>query len=602
MLSASLVEGYRRWGPRQKWWRHLVLTVAALAVGVITLSDDLFNMSQRLGGAIPSDVLLVLSVTGVALGVPAAYLVGGWLSRPKLRWLGVAGGAAAQVVNPLILQDDYPAAHLYLAWAGATLSARALAGAELAERFVGLSRLVPRAAARQAAYGALALAASWAVVVAPPSAVAAQLLRCNGSVLPPFLGRIRVAVRSHDAASAQLDVDAWYRDRRGAPAVPPTVAPLQNPIVLLLGVDALRADMALEGKYDDSLPVIARLRSETINFTRARAPGTQTVYTFATVFSGTYYSQQYWSPAKLRNTRQLWPHEDPTPRFTALLAQANIPSVNYTGAEWLRNRWGIASGFSEEHWVKDKVRYTRAHVLGAAVRERLERLETLESGPMFLFAHFLDPHAPYNLSKVKGSAFQRYLGECALVDQELGRLLKLLDERPSLKRRTILMVISDHGEAFGEHGTTRHAKTLYDELLRVPLFIRVPGVAPREVDEPVSLVDLGPTVLDLFGLDTPSHFMGQSLVPFLRNEDRALTRPIVAEGRLKRAMVFPDGYKIIVDDRNNTLELYNLTEDPGELRNLADDPAVLAKPKALLDKFFQVHRIRREGYKIPYRP
>ncbi|MBW2456819.1 MAG: sulfatase [Deltaproteobacteria bacterium] len=600
MLSASLVEAYRRWGPRRLWWRHLVLTIAALTIGAFTLTDDLFNMSQRLGEQVGSDLLLVVSVTVVALGVPAAHLIGGWLARPKWRWLAVAGGVAAQAVNPLVLQNDYPAGHLYLAWAGATLSGTALVGAVL-PKWLGLpAGLTPGRTARQVAYGVLALAAAWAVVVAPSSAVAAQLLRCNGSVLPPFLGRIRAAVSSSGSGGVQVDVDDWYRDRTHMPPVPSTGFGVPNPVVLLLGVDALRADLALEGKHDDSLRAIARLRAESVTFTRARSPGSQTVYTFTALFSGIHFSQQYWSPAKLRKTRQLWPHEDPTPRFPALLAAANIPSVNYTGAEWMRNQWGVVHGFSEERWVKDKVRYTTAPVLGAAVIERLKKAE--KSGPVFLFAHFLDPHAPYNGSKVKGSQFDRYLGECALVDEQLGELLTVLDERPALKERTIVIVMSDHGEAFGEHGTTHHAKTLYDELIRVPLFIRAPGVAPRKVAEPVTLVDLGPTVLDLFGLETPSHFIGQTLVPFLQNQSPTLTRPIIAEGRLKRALVLPDGHKIIVDDRNHTTELYDLTQDPGELHNLADDPARLAKPKALLDKYFQVHRIQREGYRIPYRP
>ncbi len=601
MLSASLVEAYRRWGPRRLWWRHVVLTIVALLIGALTLTDDLFNMSQRLGAKVGSDLLLVASVTVVALGVPLAHLLGGWLARPKWRWLAVAGGVAGQAINPLILQNDYPAAHLYLAWAGATLSGTALAGAVLPSWLVLPEGLRRRRRVGQVLYGGLALAAAWAVVVAPPSTVAAQLMRCNGSVLPPFLGRIRGALSSSISGGAQVDLDDWYRHRRDVPAVPSSGFGPRNPVVLLIGVDALRADVALEGKHDDSLPAIARLRAESVTFTQARSPGSQTVYTFTALFSGIHYSQQYWSPSpqKLRKTRQLWPHQDPTPRFTALIAAANIPSVNYTGADWMRNKWGVMHGFSEEKWVKDKVRYARASVLGAAF---IKRLKKVRSEPLFLFTHFLDPHAPYDRAKIKGSPFDRYLGECALVDEQLGKLLKVIDDRPALKERTVIIVMSDHGEAFGEHGTTRHAKTLYDELIRVPLFIRVPGVAPRKVDHPVTLVDLGPTVLDLFGLETPSHFIGQSLVPFFRNENPTLTRPIIAEGRLKRAMVLPDGHKIIVDDRNHTIELYDLTQDPGELNNLADDPARLAKPKAMLDKFFQVHKIRRQGYKIPYRP
>jgi len=599
LLSASLVDAYRRWGPKRRWWSPVVLTAAALALGSVTLAEDLFNMSQRLSELLDPDLLLVLSVTAVALGIPAAHVVGGWLARPRRRWLGVAGGLAAQAINPLILKNDYPAAHLYVALAGVTLAASSLAGAALPKRLRPL--WLQRPAVRYPAIGALSLAAAWSVVVPPPNAIAVQLLRCDGSVLPPYLGQLQAPLRSGDASELQIQVDDWFRDRTRAAPVPPTVISKQLPIVLLLGIDALRADVALDGKHDEMLPAIARMRAESISFTEARAPGSQTVYTMSSLFSGTYFSQQYWSPAMLRRSRQLWPHEDPTVRFPALLGRANIPTVNYTGAEWMRNRWGVVAGFSNEHWITDtiKILYTRAEVVGDALLERIKRLK---EGPIFLFTHFLDPHAPYNLSKVRGSAFERYLGEVALVDRQLDRVLQLLDERPELKRRTVVIVMSDHGEAFDEHNTTSHAKTLYEELIRVPLFIRYPGAPPRQVAEPISLMDLGPTVLDLFGLETPPHFMGQSLVPFLHGQDRKLTRPIVAEGRLKRAMVLPDGLKIILDDRNRTPEIYDLKQDPGELRNLADDPQLSARPKAMLERFFKAHRIKREGYKIPYRP
>src|SRR5690606_37613960 len=103
--------------------------------------------------------------------------------------------------------------------------------------------------------------------------------------------------------------------------------------------------------------------------------------------------------------------------------------------------------------------------------------------------------------------------------------------------RTVMVVFSDHGEAFGEHGLQEHSRSLYEIMVRVPLIIHVPGVAPRAVDASVSLIDLGPTVLDLAGVATPGRMMGESLVPFLRGEAPVLTRPIVLEGRLKRALV-----------------------------------------------------------------
>jgi arylsulfatase A-like enzyme len=116
------------------------------------------------------------------------------------------------------------------------------------------------------------------------------------------------------------------------------------------------------------------------------------------------------------------------------------------------------------------------------------------------------------------------------------------------------------------------------------------------------LIDLGPTILDLMGLSTPSYFMGQSLVPYLAGKTPKLSRPIIAEGRLKQAMVLPNGLKLIRNQREKTFEIYDLTKDPKELDNLYDemgDQGALEMQK--LVQFFQTHQIRKKGYEIPYR-
>jgi arylsulfatase A-like enzyme len=132
--------------------------------------------------------------------------------------------------------------------------------------------------------------------------------------------------------------------------------------------------------------------------------------------------------------------------------------------------------------------------------------------------------------------------------------------------------------------------------------IRVPGLKPRKITTPVSLMDIGPTLLDLMGQETPAHMMGQSLVPFLRGEKPTLTRPIIAEGRLKQSMVTPDNFKVLFDQRSGTKEIYDLTKDPKELKNLYDELGPEGEARiATLRAFFEVHKIRRKGYKIPYR-
>ena len=247
----------------------------------------------------------------------------------------------------------------------------------------------------------------------------------------------------------------------------------------------------------------------------------------------------------------------------------------------------------------------RRHAGGKAVidplLERLRRSGRDSREPLFLYAHLTEPHAPYDRGKRTGTERERYLSEVAAADAQVARVAKLLSVR--FPERGVLIVSADHGEAFGEHATFQHTKTLYEELVRVPLLVRGPGIAARVIDERVGLIDLGPTILDVFGVDTPAAFEGQSLVPLLAGRGKPLERPLVIEGRLRRAMYLPDNLKVIEDLRRKTVEVYDLTRDPGEMHNLFDrDPARSDPALATLRAFFAVHTAKRAGYRPVYKP
>jgi len=131
-------------------------------------------------------------------------------------------------------------------------------------------------------------------------------------------------------------------------------------------------------------------------------------------------------------------------------------------------------------------------------------------------------------------------------------------------------VTSDHGEAFGEHGLLRHNKPLYEVMVHVPMFIRVPGISPGALDAHVSLIDLGPTVLDLFGLSTPGNFMGESLVPLLAGNPPPPHRPIFMERATDMALLFADGIKVLLRTEPDSEEIYDVLRDPAEEDDLRD--------------------------------
>jgi arylsulfatase A-like enzyme len=200
---------------------------------------------------------------------------------------------------------------------------------------------------------------------------------------------------------------------------------------------------------------------------------------------------------------------------------------------------------------------------------------------------------------VKGSGMEalegKYDGEVSYVDLHVGRILDEL-KALGLEENTAVVVFSDHGEAFGAHkfGGERmyfHGQTLYDELLRVPLVIKVPGVAPRKVETPVMLVDLGPTVVDLVKGRRPASFHGRSLLGALLGEPLA-DEPIYAEllpaidWKHHWKVLVSGGWKIIQKLSENTVELYDLTKDPNEQHNLAPaEPARTTEMQRKLSAF-----------------
>ena len=203
-----------------------------------------------------------------------------------------------------------------------------------------------------------------------------------------------------------------------------------------------------------------------------------------------------------------------------------------------------------------------------------------------MIVHLFEPHSTYVAhegypitERGTASLVQKYDYEIAVEDKLIGELLDHLD-KTGLAANTTVVLMSDHGEAFGVHtfGGERqffHGMTLYTEVLHVPLIVRVPGGTPRKVSEVVQLIDVAPTIASLFGVEPPASWVGRSLVPAL--EGAALApRPAFAEmlpskswNHAGRAMVSADGthhvFHRISDAR---WEIYDLVKDPEERKNI----------------------------------
>jgi arylsulfatase A-like enzyme len=219
-----------------------------------------------------------------------------------------------------------------------------------------------------------------------------------------------------------------------------------------------------------------------------------------------------------------------------------------------------------------------------------------------MIVHLFEPHSTYMehpgmpiTTQGTASLAQKYDYEVAFEDGLIGKLLDELDT-DGLAKTTTVVVMADHGEAFGVHTFAGeqmffHGQTLYRELLHVPLMFRVPGATPRMADDVVQLVDLAPTIAALFGVVPPSTWQGRSLVPALEGKPLP-PAPAFAEliparswNHEAKSMISADGKRhVFYRISDSRWEIYDLEADPDEKTNLADtDPRAKELERELVD-------------------
>lgn len=587
----------QRLGTRRWLGRHGATIATAVAIALLAfplLSDDVSNFAWRVAPAFPKAIGAAVAV-GVGLGFAALAAAGDRVRSRIARAALAAAGLLVLALNHVLLPGGYTGVHLFAALAGVTAIAAALCTAKLPRRWTRLPARWP-AALQLAPWAATALLVAPALLIWPGTPLVLELLRSEGSVVMPQLARLHAA-RAGPRAPIPVESRAWFQSRASASDQPPSgaFAAPDRPLVLLLSIDGLRADVLLSKRHDTRAPFLAKLRDSAVSFESARTPGAQTAYTLSSLFSCLHFSQIFWSNA----SGGIWPDAEDRDRFPTLLSRAGVHTFHVTPAPWMVNSFGVARGFADElHIPPQGTKYTTATVVTDAIVERLARLG---DRPAFGFTHFLDTHAGMRGKAAGATPLEKHLSQLALIDGQIARIDAALEQH-GLAQRTILIVTSDHGEAFGERGHFGHSTSLYDELLRVPLMIRAPGARPRRVETPVSVIDLGPTVLDLFGQPTPGRCMGESLAPFVAGASPTLSRPVAAEGRMKKMLLLQNRYKIVLDDQVNTEEVYDLQTDPKEERNLiAHSEVDAASWVSLARQFFDAHTLRRAGYSVPYR-
>lgn len=577
----------RRWG---------VSAGAVLLGGALTLPADLSGLAGRLGESWGVATGVVLA--GIVIAVAAGFLSAVWLSAPaRARWLRLSvvclGAPVAFWLNVTLSPGSNSSAHWFLSALVATWLAHAVAmlpwRARRERRATWLTARV--------LVGALVIGSLWAWCAPHANSTMVALARRPSSL--QWLPLLQASAAQGEFTLRRVD-NPFFQQRAALPPIAPApdVPRLEQPIVVLITIDSLRADVANGKKARRYLPNFNELASAGARFVNARAPGTMTKYTLGAISSGVYFSQQKWSERKGTH----WPDEDAHVHLAEHLGKAGAATAAFPATRWLSESNSLIRGFDRNRFEGERFSGRFKHwVTGRALTDQLiEQLAQLEGRSGFLWVHYLDSHDPFEAGGREGSKFKRYLRSLRVVDGFVGEIRDAV-ERLNYRDRTWFILASDHGEAFGEHSSYFHGDTLYDELLRVPLVFYGPGIVAQRIEQPVTLMDVGPTVLDWFGVATPARFMGESLLPLLRGKSRRFDRPIVAETRLKRATVFEDGYKVIRDLRRGTTEIYDLNRDPQELENLSDQLELDDEPHlAQMRAFFAVHTFTDGGYRLPY--
>ena len=365
---------------------------------------------------------------------------------------------------------------------------------------------------------------------------------------------------------------------------PESIAPAaRDANVLLITLDTTRADhLSCYGSRTARTPHLDSLAARGVRFTHATAQVPLTLPSHASIMTGSYPSVH-----KLRDMGG-FVLDKSHPTIASITHAAGFSTAAFVGSRVVAKHFGLAHGFDtydddmgaekEEGRLPGAFPERRA---GVVTDRALDWLKQNGQRKFFLWAHYYDPHQPYDPPEPYKHEYTKspYDGEIAYMDEQVGRLLEGLDQL-ALTPHTLVIVVGDHGESLGEHGEATHGIFLYDATLHVPLIVAGPEIPPGKViGDQVRSIDLHPTVMEFLNLQPSSEAQGVSLWPVIRQGTHVRSNYSYGETLYPRTYMRwselramrTDDWKLILAPHP---ELYNLQRDPGELQNLiAENPA-----------------------------
>jgi choline-sulfatase len=330
--------------------------------------------------------------------------------------------------------------------------------------------------------------------------------------------------------------------------------------VLLITLDTTRAD-----HINANTPALLALEKRGVSFANADSPVPLTLPAHSSILSGVIPPHH-----GLRNNGG---GTFPAGRETLAtnFQRAGYRTGAFVGSFVLDHRFGLDRGFDlyddEIPRDPDAGMAMEAERRGSVVVDRaLAWLHQPDGRPFFAWVHLYDPHAPYAPPPPYP---QTYDGELAYTDAQVARLLGTID-----RQHTIVAVVGDHGEGLGEHGELTHGLLLYEPTLHVPMIVEAPGGKAHVVRDPVSTIDLAPTLASLAGVPMNGPLDGADLTRVVRDGDAPRAADLYSETEYPAQFGWSDLTSIRAGNlkliRGSQAEIYDLERDPGETVNQLD--------------------------------
>ena len=360
-----------------------------------------------------------------------------------------------------------------------------------------------------------------------------------------------------------------------------------NAIVIL--IDTLRADhLGVYGYKRDTSPNLDAFARENVRAERAISVAPWTPPSAASILTGLSVARHGYNPVQMESMSKKLGEllRDDIDTLPEILKAQGYKTAAASASPWVSREFNFSQGF--DNFIHE--RRSGTDVILNAARHEVDQFSKDKSSPFFLYVHILDPHGPYTpgpkyanmfSGKVEGTwdyddetqnTINKYDEEIRSVDDQLGDFFSYLKQN-GLYDNTAIIIVSDHGEQFREHGEAGHGKMLHIEEVHVPLLVKCKG-ENKVIDSVVSNLDVTPTMIDCLDIKTKNIFDGISVIDENKVRNRTGTYSSVRRAYVQEAFTTKDGMRIINSKGRTKAQskdwqvegTYNLDTDPFEMK------------------------------------